>query len=164
MKRNKKQYLIYYLKENVLILDVFEYLESLASDIVDYLFEWHLIKENKVKFQKKLIYSFLIQKIEDDILIFNQIAKDIDCSILCFYKINNSFKEWEGFYEDPRKVISVCKSILKNKLPNFFENKNEDIRLFENIKGTFKSVPCLIPTGEDEHFLQNFLKKLKIVS
>jgi hypothetical protein len=74
VKRNKKQYLVYYLKDNILILDVFEYLESLASDIVDYLFEWHLVKENKVKFQKKLVFSFLNQKIEDDILVFQKIA------------------------------------------------------------------------------------------
>lgn len=160
MIRNKKQYFIYYLNNNILILDVFEYLESLAADTVDYFTEWHLIQNNKIKFKKNIILNFIENKIDSDIQSFIQIANKIDCSILCFYKPNSNIKDWELFYEDPKRFINLCKRTLKKKLPNFIENKNEDVRLFENVKGTFLDVPCLIPSGEDEFFLQKFFKKL----
>ena len=165
MNRNKNQYLIYYLKENILILDVFEYLESLAANTVDHLYEWNLFDgDNKVKFKTSIIKEYLQNKIKADVDCFLQCSKKINCSLICFYRENENLKVWEQFFEDPKKFIKSCKRICKKDLPNFFEDKNEDIRLFQRIKGSFQDIPCLLPNGEDEEFLQKKLKKLNLSS
>jgi len=159
--RNKNQYIVYYLKENILILDVFGYLECLAAETVDYLAEWHLLNDNKVKFKKTIIVDFLNKKIQDFCKDFIDMSKKIDCLMFCFYKENENLKQWQLYYEDPVKFIKCCKLICKKNLPNFFENKNEDFKYFQTIKGTFQDIPCLLPTGEDELFLQKIRKKIK---
>lgn len=162
MTRNKNQFFIYYLKENVLILDVFEYLEHLAATTVDYLYDWGLFEtNNKVKFKSSIIKEYLQGKIERDVLYFNNISKKINCSIICFYRENQQLKVWDQFFEDPKKFINSCKRICKKSLPNFFEDSNEDVRLFQRVKGSFENIPCLIPNGEDEEFLQKKLKKIR---
>lgn len=163
MTRSKNQYFVYYVHENILILDVFEYLQNLAANTVDYLFEWHLFdKNNKVKFKINIVKELLQSKIKKDVNDFLIVSKKHNCSILCFYREQNVLKEWEDFFEDPKKFITFCKRMLKKCLPNFFEDKNEDVRLFQKIKGSFENIPCLIPCGEDEEFLHKKLKKLQI--
>lgn len=162
MTRSYKQYFIYHLQENILILDTFEYLQSLAANTVDYLFEWHLIDKNdKAKFKTSIIKELLESKIKNDIFTFLEISKKYDCIVLSFYREQNILKEWENYFEDPKKFINVCKRTLKKSLPNFFEDKNEDFRLFQKVKGHFNDIPCLIPSGEDQEFLQKKLKKLR---
>jgi hypothetical protein len=165
MTRNKNQYLIYYLKENILILDVFEYLEALAANTVDHLYDWNLINQNnKVKFKTSIIKEYLENKTKTDVDYFLGCSKKINCLLVCFYRENQNLKDWEEFFEDPKKFIKSCKRICKKHLPNFFEDKNEDVRLFQRIKGSFQDIPCLLPNGEDEEFLQKKLKKLILPS
>jgi len=165
MDRTKNQYLIYYLKENILILDVFEYLEFLGANTVDYLYEWCLTDQNNnVKFKSSIIKDYLQNKIKQDVDYFLECSKKINCNLFCFYRENENLKLWDQFFEDPKKFIKSCKRICKKKLPNFFEDKNENFRLFQKIKGSFQNIPCLLPSGEDEEFLQKKLKKIKIPS
>jgi hypothetical protein len=162
MTRSCKQYFIYHLQENILILDTFEYLQSLAASTVDYLFEWHLVDKNdKAKFKTNIIKQLLESKIKNDVNIFLESSKKYNCLILSFYREQSVFKNWEDYFEDPKKFINVCKRSLKKNLPNFFEDKNKDVRLFQRVKGQFNDIPCLIPSGEDEEFLQKKLKKLR---
>ena len=57
--RPSKQYFCYYLKDNVLIFDVFDYIEELAADYVDYAHEWGFIKQDKVSSKKLRIKEFI---------------------------------------------------------------------------------------------------------
>ena len=63
------------------------------------------------------------------------------------------------FYENPKTFIKLCKKACKENFLNFIEDKNEDLKLFQNIKGNYNGVPCLMPSGEDEFFMQKILKK-----
>ena len=74
--------------------------------------------------------------------------------------MKENLTEWSLYFNDCDKFITLCKKICKKNLPNFIENKTNTIS-FQNKKGTFFDIPCLIPSGEDEEFLQKLLKKIK---
>ena len=159
MKRKHKQYFLYYLKDNVLIFDVFDYIEELAADYVDYCFEWNLIKDNKVSEKNIRIKEYVQLYVSNALIIINDKLSKCNCRGLCYFGKKQEFNEWSKFFDDPNRFISIAKRVLKCKLPNFIEIDNEN--LFKTIKGTFQDTPCLIPTGEDEDFLLKSLKKLK---
>ena len=68
--------------------------------------------------------------------------------------------EWSNYFEDCQKFITLSKKLCKKLLPNYIETSNLSVT-FQNKKGKFCEIACLIPTGEDEEFLQLLLKKLK---
>lgn len=159
MKRKHKDYFIYYLKENVLIFDVFDYIEELAADYVDYCFEWNLIKDDKVSDKNTRIKEYVQLYIPNALISINDKLSKCNCRCLCYFNPKNEYNEWSKFFIDPEKFIKLAKKILKSRLPSFFEIN--DNCLFKNVKGTFNNTPCLLPTGEDEDFLLKSLKKLK---
>jgi glutaredoxin-related protein len=161
MKRKHKQYFIYYLKESVLIFDVFDYIEELAADYVDYCYEWNVVKNDIVSEKRELIKSFL----ETNFACFSLVnlsknEKLGDYKTFFYYKEKNELNKWTEFFKNPEKFIKISKSFLKKRLKNFIEIK-EDVQLFQNIKGEYEKLPCLLPTGEDETFLLKTVKKLK---
>jgi hypothetical protein len=160
MNISDKVYFSYYIKENVIIFDIFEYIEQLGADTIDFMYEWNLFKENKVIFKKQTIKNFLEIKIKNDIQKVLTYSTKINCSILCFFTMKQKLTEWSLYFDDCYKFINLCKKICKKNLPNFIENKNVTIS-FENKKGTFFDIPCLIPSGEDEEFLLSIVKKIK---
>lgn len=160
MKRKTTEYYVLYLKENVLIFDVFNYIEELAAETVDFMYEWNIIKNDKVIFNKNIIKSFLKEKIKKDLNKIKKISLEMNCFVFSFYMEKKILNKWSLFFENPFKFINFCKKMCKQELPNFFENKKNTI-FFQNISGYFLNIPCLIPTGEDEEFLQNKIKKMK---
>ena len=161
MNIQDKIYFSYYIKENIIIFDVFEYIEQLGADTIDFMYEWNLFKDNKVIFKTQTIKEFLENKIKNDIQKIINYSNKINCSVLCFFTMKNNLTEWSMYFDDCYKFITLCKKICKKKLPNFIENKNVLIS-FQNKKGTFCDIPCLIPSGEDEELLQSLIKKVKI--
>ena len=159
MIRKNKQYFIYYLKDNVLIFDVFDYIEELAADYVDYCFEWNLVKENFVSEKALNIREYIQLYITNALIIINDKLSKSNCKILCYFHKKNVYNDWVMFFKDPEKFIKPAKSILKKRLDNFIET--EESGLFKNIKGTFDGIPCLIPSGEDMEFILKNKKKLK---
>jgi hypothetical protein len=159
VKRNNKQYFVYYLKENILIFDVFDFLEEFAADYVDYCHEWGLIKDGFVSEKPKHIKDYVNLYVSDVMIKINTVALQTNCRFLCFYKKKNQLNHWHKFFNIPESFIKIAKKILKKRLINFIEVEEEN--LFLTIKGTFKDVPCLIPSGEDETFLTKSLNKLK---
>lgn len=160
MKKNK-QYFVYYLQDNILIFDVFDFIEELASDFVDYAMEWYLVKDNKVIVKHKMLKQFVqIQttKYTDWMLKF---AKNKNCKMLCVYQPNkNKFlNQWCEFFADPNEIIKFLEKQVKKYLPNFIIN-DKDV-LFSLTIGKFDDIPCLNPTGEDMDFLKKVKKKLK---
>ena len=161
MKRKHKQYFIYYLKESVLIFDVFDYIEELAADYVDYCYEWNVVKNNIVSEKRELIKSFLETNFACFSLVnLNKNEKLGDYKTFFYYKEKKELNKWTEFFKNPEKFVKISKSFLKKRLKNFIEIK-EDAQLFQNIKGEYEKLPCLLPTGEDETFLLKTIKKLK---
>jgi hypothetical protein len=160
MNIKDKVYFSYYIKENVIIFDIFEYIEQLGADTIDFMYEWNLFKDNKVIFKPQIIKEFLENKIKNDIQKVVTYSNKINCSILCFFTMKENLTEWSLYFNDCDKFLTLCKKICKKNLPNFIENKTNTIS-FQNKKGTFFDIPCLIPSGEDEEFLQKLLKKIK---
>jgi hypothetical protein len=156
--RTNKQYFLYYLKENILLFDVFDYIEEIAADSVDYCSDWNLIRDGKVTCKKKVIKEYF----ESCILVAkNEINKRISknrCNIICFYQ-EKSLNSWKDYFEDPNSVIKVAKTLLKKNLLNFIETKSTEM-LFQDVQGSFFGLPCVIPTGEDEEFLTKSKKRL----
>lgn len=160
MNIKDKVYFSYYIKENIIIFDIFEYIEQLGADTIDFMYDWNFFKDDKVIFKSKVIKCFLENKIKNDIQKVLMYSKKINCSILCFFSNKTNLSEWSNYFDDSYKFIFLCKKICKKNLPNFIENKNNLIN-FQNKKGTFFDVPCLIPSGEDEEFLSSLIKKIK---
>jgi biotin synthase-like enzyme len=160
VKRTNKQYFVYYLKENILLFDVFDYLEEIAADYVDYCYEWHLIKEEFVCEKNKVIKDYINLYLTDALMKMNSISLKSNCKILCFYNKKHQLNKWYSFFSNPEKFIKTAKKILKNRLLNFID-VSETHDVFQNVKGTFEDIPCLIPSGEDEDFLLKIKKKLK---
>lgn len=160
MKRTNKQYFVYYLKENILLFDVFDYLEEIAADYVDYCYEWHLVKEGYVYEKHKGVKDYLDLYVTDAMIKMNDFALKTNCKILCFYNKKHQFNRWYNFFKDPEKFIKTVKKILKKRLINFID-VSDTYDVFEGVKGTFEGIPCLIPTGEDEEFLLKISKRLK---
>jgi hypothetical protein len=158
VKRKHKQYFLYYLKDNILIFDVFDYIEELAADYVDYCFEWNLVKDNKVSVKSIRIKEYIQLWISNAQIIINDKLSKCNCRSLCYFKLKPQYNEWANFFEDPNQFIKIAKRVLKSRLNNFIETEET---LFMNVKGTFEGTPCLLPTGEDEDFLLKSLKKLK---
>lgn len=158
MKRKHKQYFVYYLKENVLIFDVFDYIEELAADYVDYCFEWSLVKDNLVSDKPAIIEEYINLYVIDTVIKMNSTIKDNGSKLLCYYQPKTKFNEWKNFFKNPEKFVKKAKNVFKKKLFNFFEIK-ENTPLFQNVKGTFDGIPFLIPSGEDETFLLKNVKK-----
>jgi hypothetical protein len=158
--RPSKQYFCYHLKDNVLIFDVFDYIEELAADYVDYAHEWGFVKEDKVSSKKLRIKEFIQLWISSAVISINDKASKANCKILCFYREKTDLNVWSSFFEDPFKFILVAKKVLKQRLPNFIEHQSEN-PMFQTLKGTFNYIPCVISTGEDEEFLTKVKKRLK---
>lgn len=161
MKRTQNEYFIYYLKDNVLIFDVFDYIEELASETIDFLNDWNLLKDGKVSYKRKTIKEFLEKKISNDFKKFNLFVVQNNCYQFCYFKKKNNLNVWSEFFEDPDKFLKHCKRICKEILFNFYEDKCEESCYFQKTKGKFLNIPCLLPSGEDEIFLQKKLKTLK---
>lgn len=159
MKRKHKQYFFYYIKENILIFDVFDYIEELGADYVDYCHEWGLVKDNFVVNKPSFIKHFLFYANGNNFFpIISE--KEKTYKVLCFYKEKSQLNEWSNFYKEPFKFVNFVKRKLKKDLNNFFEIK-DDVSVFQNIKGVYQGIPCLLPSGEDEDFLLKINKKLK---
>ena len=158
--RPSKQYFCYYLKDNILIFDVFDYIEELAADYVDYAFEWNLVKNNKVSAKNIRIKEYIQLWITDAQIIINDKSSKSNCKVLCFFREKTDLNIWSSYFEDPSKFIKIAKRQLKQKLPNFIEHQSQN-PMFQTIKGTFNDIPCIIPTGEDEEFLVKMKKRLK---
>jgi hypothetical protein len=159
MIRKNKQYFIYYLKDNIFIFDVFDYIEELAADYVDHCFEWNLTKDNFVIEKSTHIKEYIQLYVTDALIVINDKLSKHNCKILCYFYKKEEFNDWKSFYKDPEKFIKIAKTILKRRLNNFIET--EEKGLFKNIKGTFNELPCLIPSGEDLEFISHNKKKLK---
>ena len=158
MKRKHKEYFVYYIKDNILIFDVFDYIEELAADYVDYAFEWNLVKNNIIIDKNIRIKEYIQLYITDALIKINDKLNKHNCKIVCFFNYKNELNLWSSFFDDPNRFINISKRVLKKRLPNFIET--EEKNLFSTIKGLFDGIPCLIPSGEDESFLQSNLKKL----
>jgi hypothetical protein len=159
VKRKHKQYFVYYLKENILIFDVFDYIEELAADYIDYCFEWNLVKDNIVQSKNIRIKEYLNLHITDALIIINDKLSKSNCKILCYFNTKNDLNVWIDYFKEPQNFIKIAKRVLKSRLPNFIET--DEFNLFKDIKGVFQGIPCLCPTGEDENFLLLNAKKLK---
>jgi hypothetical protein len=159
MKTNK-QYFFYYLKDNILVFDVFDYIEEISADFVDYLNDWSLIKNNKASCKDKIIKEYFEQCISLAEVIMNDKSNKLNCKILCFYREKQKLNQWSNFFIDPLKVLKIAKKVIKKKLNNFIEIKHNG-QLFQTIKGTMSGIPVIIPSGEDEEFLIKVKKKLK---
>lgn len=157
--RSNKEYFLYYLKENTLLFDIFDYIEEIAADSVDYCLEWNLLKDGKVNCKKKVLKEYFDGCIS---MAVNEINKKVNkkrCNIICFYQ-EKEMNSWKDYFEDSKSIIKLTKSILKKKLINFIEIKSIN-PLFQDVQGTCFDLPCVIPTGEDEEFLTKSKKKLK---
>ena len=160
MKINNRVYFSFYLKENIIIFDVFEYIQQLGADTVDYLYNWSLFKDDKIIFKSKIIKEFLELKIKNDIQIVINYSKKINCNILCYFNENGDVCDWSTYFADYNRFICLCKKICKKQLPNFIEKKVNCLK-FKHKKGNFFEIPCLIPSGEEEEILHLLIKKLK---
>jgi hypothetical protein len=158
--RPSKQYFCYYLKDNILIFDVFDYIEELAADYVDYAFEWNIVKDGKVSSKNIRIKEYIQLWISDAQIIINDKSSKSNCKVLCFFREKTNLNVWSSYFEDPFTFIKIAKRVLKQKLPNFIEI-NTEIPLFQCVKGTFNDIPCIIPSGEDEEFLTKNKKRLR---
>ena len=158
--RTNKQYFFYCVKDDILIFDVFDYLEELAADTVDYFFDWNLVKDNKVSLKNTIFKEFVNQRVSFDIKMINTKAQKLNCSVLCYVKDKKEYNQWSSFFEDSEKVVKMLKRILKKNLPSFFLIE-DGLDLFKTINGTFKNIPTVSLSGEDEEFLNKNLKKLK---
>ena len=159
MKRKHKQYFIYYLKDNILVFDVFDYVEEIAADFIDYCFEWGFIKENLVNSKNIRIKEYIQLYCFDAINEMTTISEKTNCKILCYFNQRKNLNAWVDYFQNPYNFINISKKVLSKKLPNFIETFENN--LFEQISGKFNGIPCLIPSGEDEDFLLKNLKKLK---
>lgn len=159
-----KKYFFYYLKENILIFDVSCYIDELAVHVIDFFYEWDLLKNKDdqtiISNNPKLVKELLETKIKKELKDFIKTAYENNCKILSFFSINAEPKEWKNYFLEPLKFIKVCKRICKKNLPNFYEapiNQN----LFLKRKGHFLDFSCIVPSGEDEEFVIKALDKLK---
>lgn len=158
--RTNKQYFFYYLKDNILLLDTFDYLEDLASDVVDYFNDWGLIKDNKVNLKNSMFKEYVIQRVENDFSTIKKLSNKYKSNFISFYKPKNKLGTWSEFFDEPEKVVKKIKSIIKKKSFNFTDINN-NMTLFKNVNGTFNHLPLLIPNGEDIEFLEKKLKKVQ---
>jgi hypothetical protein len=157
--RKTKDYFFFCLRENVIVFDVFDYIEEIAADCVDFLYEWNLIKNNLVFCRKKILKEFIEKRIDADISSIKQKTNQANCKILCFFSKKSKLNQWSKFFDVPDSFIRMAKKIAKQKLPNYVEITSEN-SLFQKMKGSFNNIPCILPTGEDEEFLIKIQKKL----
>jgi hypothetical protein len=159
IKKNKK-HIFFYLKENVLILDVELYIDDLAYHIVDFVYDWHLLKNDIVKCSDKLIKELISTKIKKDLDFYIKISQENNCRFVSFLNKTNKHKDWHKYFDDYNKFNKFSKNSCKKHLPNFFESK-KDYSFFSKRKGNFLNFECVIPSGEDEEFLLKILDKIK---
>ena len=102
-----KNYFLYYLKENLLIFDVSRYIDDMALHVIDFVYDWGLLKADLVNCSQKLIKELIEIKIKTDIDNLLQISSDNNCSILSFLFLKNEIKEWEKYFSDHIKFIKI---------------------------------------------------------
>lgn len=160
--RTSKDYFIYHVKENILLFDVFDFIEELGGDCVDFLFEWNLVKDDKILSKDKILKEFVEKQVQNAQIIINDKSKKLNCRVLCYFKEKKDLNVWSSFFEEPLKFIKIAKRSIKRNFPSFFNIETEN-SVFLIIKGTFDGVPCVIPSGEDEEILSKLQRKLKKV-
>ena len=160
MTRKHKQYFVFYLKENILIFDVFDYIEELAADYVDFCHDWNIVKNNLVSNKKPIIKGFLetnFVNLGSDLF---KMKEQLRYTPFFFYNQKDNLNEWSRFFSNPNDFIKTAKRFLKSRLYNFVELKEKNTP-FKSIKGIYEKLPCLLPSGEDETILTENLKYLK---
>lgn len=158
--RTSKDYFIYYIKENILLFDIFDYIEELGGDCVDFFFEWNLVKDDKILSKNKILKEFIEKQVQNAELIIDDKSKKLNCKVLCYFKEKKDLNVWSSFFEEPLKFIKIAKRSIKKNFPSFLTIDSED-EVFSLVKGTFDGIPCIIPSGEDEEILLKLQRKLK---
>ena len=91
-----KKYFFYYLKENILVFDVSYYIDELAVHVIDFFYEWDLLKNKEdimvIANNPKLVKELLETKIKKELEEFKKIANINNCKILSFFLLMQNLK------------------------------------------------------------------------
>ncbi len=155
-----KIYFSLFLKENVIIFDLYEYFGKIASDLIDYMDGWGLIKNNKVVFKTKIIENYIKNQIDVDINSLKQKIQKKQFKILFLYSLKTKYEVWNDYFDNKFKFLKICKRIFKKNHKQIFDIDNFTFNL-DNKKGLFFDIPCFIPSGEEEEIILHFIKKIK---
>jgi hypothetical protein len=156
---NVKNHLYCILSERILLFSINSFTNELIIEILDYLYEWNLLENGKIKKNTKYINDILkntINSVNSELI---QFAKEKSMK-LKFFQMDINFSNFSDHLEEPEKfttkVYNFCKKIFTNnkKLPIL------DIKFCEN-SIIFDDMPCLGLTGEQKEKLLKILNTRK---
>lgn len=152
---NKHLYCI--ISERLLLFSINSFSNDLIIEILDYLYEWNLLEDGKIKKNVRCLNDILKNTIIEINEELKKIAIDKNMKLI-FFDTDIDFSDFSDHLEDPDsfidKVYSYSKKIFcKNKkIPILDEKFCQNSLIFDGI-------PCLGLTGEQKEILLKILNR-----
>lgn len=156
---NVKNHLYGILSERILLFSVNSFANELIIEILDYLYEWNLLKNGKIKKNVRCINDILKNTISSVNLEISEFAKEKSMKLM-FFQMDIDFSDFSDHLEESEfftiKVYNYCKKIFNNnkKIPIL------DMKFCEN-SIIFDEIPCLGLTGDQKEKLLKILNTRK---
>ena len=145
------------LSERLLLFSINSFSNDLIVEILDYLYEWNLLEEGRIKKNVRCVNDILKNTIIEVDLELKKISSEKNMKLI-FFDTDIDFSDFSEHLEDPDffidKVYSYCKKIFcKNrKIPIIDETFCQNSLMFDDI-------PCLGLTGEQKEILLKLLNR-----
>jgi hypothetical protein len=145
------------LSERLLLFSINSFSNDLIVEILDYLYEWNLLEEGRIKKNIRCVNDILKKTIVEVELELKKISSEKNMKLI-FFDTDIDFSDFSEHLEDPDffidKVYSYCKKIFcKNrKIPIIDETFCQNSLMFDGI-------PCLGLTGEQKEILLKLLNR-----
>jgi len=138
------------------MFSISSFCDDLVLEILDYLYDWNLLEDGKIKRNVRCVNDILKNTISEIDRELKQISLDKNMKLI-FFDTDINFSDISDHLEDSEfftdKVYSYCKKIFcKNrKIPLIDEKFCQNSLVFDDI-------PCLGLTGEQKEVLLKILK------
>lgn len=153
-----KDVLVVYLPQRVVVFPLHLYFDKLLSRVLDRLYEWNLLQENKKITGKEKYFNFFLEKeIQDILLEIKIVYKELNLKIFTIYKTKDISLKYKEFLSDENFVVEVFCKKFKKILKKYFCNNIPPNLNFKPSNNIFKGLRCGNPTGEEIEFLTKIL-------
>lgn len=156
--------LIVYLSERIIILPIHNYFNILLVKVIDKMFEWNLISNDKKITGKEKYFKFFVEKIISDLLIeIKMIYKKYNLKVILIYKETKISEEFSNFLDENNLIKDTFFKMFKKIFKSYFVKDLPATVKFLPSNNFYKDLKCGQLSGEEKIFIDKIFKKWKSI-